>query len=216
MQSLGHPVVGDTLYGAPRIIPDLDRRPHPRPQLPPRRPSLLHSSADRQTPGSRSPSSLSNLSRFCKQSARIRPQLGRIIRVTAPNRINQVPSLKLPGLSFPLLLLPLAAAPLQARPSRPKGPTGYIASSPRPVTQPPPRPPSTSPRPRPAPHPTRSPAPPASATPTSAPHGPRSHSQPAAPTAQPPAKLPPRPANPHQTPHRSTSPSPPSRSRSTK
>ncbi len=58
--------------------------------------------------------SLSNSSRFSKQSARICPQLSRIIRVIVLNRVNRALNLK--DSLFPLLLL-AAAAPLRAQTS---------------------------------------------------------------------------------------------------
>ena len=69
LQSLGHPVVGDTLYGAPHVIPGLAPRAQPRPQLPPRRPARLHSSPDPQGHRHLTLPSLPNWSHSSKQFA---------------------------------------------------------------------------------------------------------------------------------------------------
>ncbi|WP_433967903.1 pseudouridine synthase [Tunturiibacter gelidiferens] len=104
-QSLGHPVVGDTLYGAPHVIPGLD------PSLNLER-NFLHAAhlsfthPQTNKPLDLAAPSLSSLRRFCKQFARIRPQLSRIIRVIAANRMNRVLGLKLPVFLLSLILAP--------------------------------------------------------------------------------------------------------------
>ena len=192
MQSLGHPVVGDTLYGAPHIIPGLPTRRSSSTatsSTPPTSPSPTPRPASRMDIHAPLPVELESFLKAIR--AGFTRNSGRMIRVIVLNRTNRALGL---NSSLFLLCLLAAAAPLRAQTSAPSLPQPPRLRSLR-----------RSPRPQP---------PAASATAPPAPP-PASQQQPSRTSPQP-AAASPAAARPQPAPQSRISPPRPSKSRSTK